>query len=520
MAIPDGKKEHLRVPAGYLDWATAGVVFALAPVLVFFLSGGKAGVTPDSVAYLGAAESLLGQGSLDTVQLDGSWGPLSHFPPAYPLLLAGWGFLAGLTPGSFLALNAVLLSLSLLLLALLIRATTEDPTTTFLGTALGAVGIPTLVTFSHLWSETLFLPLLLGALWALNRSRDQEGAGPVALAGVMVAVAGLTRYLGMGLVPVGWWALWGRKSRRRGGRIGLFTVLALGPTVLWTLARAGGDGGLLGREPTLHLPDLDALGLGLQTLSVWLVPLPLPPGIRTGLAMAALGALFLVTRRSAPPFPPRLAGWSALALVLYVLAARALIDAAIPFDHRMLGPVYPLGILWALGRMASLPATSPRSLQRRTWPAVLGALVLLSLARPLAGPQAFRSGTRGYLDPYWQSCGILQGVRELPADTPILTNRPDALYFLSGRRGAALPFRQHPTSGIVNPDYREALREIGSGGESVAGTRVVLFFDVPGFHAADADAAALMELEPVAEGGCGGLFRIMAGGGAEGEGGE
>lgn len=55
------------------------------------------GVTPDSVAYVRAAESLREGTGLYVPGYDGALVPLTHFPPLYPATLAGLAAL-GLEP--------------------------------------------------------------------------------------------------------------------------------------------------------------------------------------------------------------------------------------------------------------------------------------------------------------------------------------------------------------------------------------------------------------------------------------
>ena len=87
---------------------------------------------------------------------------------------------------------------------------------------------PTLIAYSHyLWSETLFLPLFLGAvLLALDAGRTGEPRRAAA-AGVLFGLACLVKVLPLYFVPViAVWIGWHTPWERRGGRAALALVFA------------------------------------------------------------------------------------------------------------------------------------------------------------------------------------------------------------------------------------------------------------------------------------------------------
>ena len=116
------------------------------------------GISPDSTAYVDCATNLLaGRGLTIHTGID-ELEPLTHFPPLFPALLALVGSL-GFDPSSVARwLNLVLFAINIVLVGLVITASTERP---IWASALGSYFVMTSTATLHIhsmaWTEPLFV---------------------------------------------------------------------------------------------------------------------------------------------------------------------------------------------------------------------------------------------------------------------------------------------------------------------------------------------------------------------------
>ncbi|MGH7474841.1 MAG: glycosyltransferase family 39 protein [Longimicrobiales bacterium] len=197
----------------------------------------------DEAVYLTLAESIASEGRF----------PTTFRPPLYPAFLAAFLALGLGSVGARLA-QAVLSTLTILLVY---RITRRHFGLTVGRVAAGLIAFdPVLVSFSHrLWSETLFLFLLLVLIDRLLVAIHENGLAPWAVAGLALGLAGLTRPIILSFAPLllPWGALQIQRRRRAattpaaaGGwtmpswsgfaaRFALLTCAALFVVMPWTL---------------------------------------------------------------------------------------------------------------------------------------------------------------------------------------------------------------------------------------------------------------------------------------------
>lgn len=166
-------------------------------------------------------------------------GPSALRPPGYPYLLAGLYELVGVRWQVARIVGALLGTVAVTLLWAIVRRLWDARL------ALWAAGVaavlPSLVWVGGgLTAESLFVPLLLGAVWAAVRHRDAPGAGWVAAAGVLLGLAVLTRTNGAIAVLPLLVAAWLPRRRWTDPVVLLVgLVLALAP---WTVRNAAAFG--------------------------------------------------------------------------------------------------------------------------------------------------------------------------------------------------------------------------------------------------------------------------------------
>lgn len=185
----------------------------LLPLLVAsgVLAAGLATVTPEPVGvfwddgvYLVSARALASGAGYRFTHLPGAPGAV-HFPPGYPALLALAWHLQPDFPANvawFRLLNPLLLAIAAGLACVMgIRRFDLPQPASALAALLFATALPVLILGSVLFSEPLFLVLLLVALLVAERSREEGGWRMALAAGVLAGLVMLVRSAGIALLP-------------------------------------------------------------------------------------------------------------------------------------------------------------------------------------------------------------------------------------------------------------------------------------------------------------------------------
>lgn len=450
-------------------------VFAAALVFLATQSPGP-GLDPDSMAYTGAATSLVEHGTLRVPT--GEWdradstSALSLWPPGYPAAIAVpmYSGLSAVQSGRWI--NVVAAGVTALAVGALVA--------TVAGTGGGLVAV--LVVFAtqavfdvHLsvLSEPLFIALMLLTLTAMVLARDR-----LWLLAILATATVMVRYAGAAApaAVVSWTLLDShydmRRRLRRAIGVALLPALALGAWFVRTALR-----------PDRHAtPDLavygnwgEALSQARDTIGAWLVPV-IPPGtLRRVIAIAVIVALvvFVITAardasnghggsrmssrtrvragsrtRSRTPASmphtellPVLIGAAMLLAVWYVivvLASRAFVGGTIPLDWRILAPLIVLLEVMAVASIAHWWHAYHRPLH-----VVIGIVAVAWLAA--AGVVTFNdaqwAATEGsdFAASEWRNSPLVAWVRANGRGHPLYSNWPPALYFHAHRIARELP---------------------------------------------------------------------------------
>ncbi|MBO9363850.1 MAG: glycosyltransferase family 39 protein [Roseiflexus sp.] len=173
----------------------AVIVLALAMRLWFWWIQARSGAVPpgDPEEYYRAAIHILHGGYHDT----GKW----LRPPVYPAFLALLLPAAGMNVAGALLLQACILSVGVLAFYTF-GAHLFGRITGLVTALLAALFIPLASYASSLYAEALFITLLVAGLTALNDAIDRKSGRMAFGAGVILALAALTRAVGVYLIPL------------------------------------------------------------------------------------------------------------------------------------------------------------------------------------------------------------------------------------------------------------------------------------------------------------------------------
>lgn len=454
---------------------------AVAAMVALVAATGKGlYASPDSVFYVGTARNLLdGAGFRPPPGLQ----PLDHFPPLFTLLLAAVGWL-GLDPlDAARVVNVAVLGATVLLVGLVLRSVTGSVAAALAGAVLTAAAVDVLTFAGSALSEPLFVLLAVAGLVALAAYLDRRRPALLLAAAVILALAVLTRYVGVALVVAGVGVLVRRGARRRGhgaADAALFAAVALAPALGW-LVWAGQDDGTGERAFAFHLFDGAYLVQAPRPLARWLVPWPGPPAGPL-LALLVIAAAVAVARRgrnasgeAVPPTLrtlPMLLAVFAATYVAVLVASRVFVDATGRLDARFLMPLHVVAIL------AAVPIVFRRRAQRGV---VLAAGVLV--VAQVAGGLAWAAGgltddslrRRGYSASAWRESDLVAQVAATDPSLPVYSNGFDALFLLTGRAAHPIPAERDHLTDRPNLDFDREVAAMHADLERTGG--LLVYFD-------------------------------------------
>jgi hypothetical protein len=442
-------------------WTAAVTLLALGGAGVVLLATARygAGITTDSIAYLDVARNLVaGKGFVLHTE-----GPLIWWPPLYPLLLAFIGFATGLDPAVFAHLvNAVLFAIAIYLSARLFHVGLRQRTAYgMLGVGAVVLSVPLSEIYAMTWSECLFIPLVLLYLVFVQRYRESRGMLSLAVMTLATALACLTRYIGVALVPVGVLTILlarGIRLRTRFARASAFAALSLVPLGLWVV-RNYQQAGTLSGELLLNVILLATKVLAWYEpvgLAVKLAPASVVPDVKSAslsanlfVALAVIIALAvalslsrMARKRLSSSLRAVLSDHTPVVLFLAVysiaLLALAMRGASSAIDSRLASPVFvPLTVVLLNVAYDLLgPSRTAPNFPVSRMPTMLLALWLCFplASTALATARRFRNGAGGYSIRSWHESETVTYARRAlsaHADVRVYSNGPDALWALA-----------------------------------------------------------------------------------------
>ena len=450
---------------------------ALTTAWVLFVAGPRPGLTPDAMSYLGAAESLVHQGSLREPfapwNASDSTIPLADYPAGFSLVLAP--AIAAGVPGPRAARWVQALS----------AGGAVGVASALVGSVSGELGalatvvllalMPALVDVSFMvLSEPLFL--LLQSLTIAGMIRRPERPE---LSGLAAAGANLVRYAGVFLVAgAGLWQVlqpgqWRSRLRR--------LVIAVLPGVLlhlyWRVDGIVPGGGV---STGVYTGWPEALSEARNTVTSWLAP-----GLH-GWGAIAVAIVLLGLMAAAWCRGGRMIAAAGLLAILYVgtLAfTKTFVIADLPFDFRML---LPLCFLLGVGTVAALGEWSMPV--RRVAVSLIAIWGVMAVLRDVQEIRHARLGGVDYETAEWQESAVSVWLRGPGQGLALFTNDPAGIWFTTGR-----PSRLLPRSGA--PDSISAFRARFSAQPSA----LVAFEEGFALESVEADSlAADLHLIPVA----------------------
>lgn len=354
-------------------------------------------MSPDSVTYLSAAQSF--ETNRSFIGVDGL--PLTNWPPLYPILLS--------------VVNGALLNqLSLIVSAFLIWNLLQNVHHRTLLTTVAVLSFPLLKLSSMIWSELVFISLLLALLAVLKRNNALQSNNWLFAIWLLIVFLCLQRYVGVFFAIT----LLCMALRYRQYKLSVVVLLGLLPLAGWFIRNHL----VKSNTPFDTFVHWDN---GYQNLKLCIEALSFPPTWASvlpwiiWLLTILIAAWFIVDTIRKPHFTWH--SYLKVASLVYLLVVlHWSLLAPIELARYML-PLFPLVIL-----MLHV------SLSRYGW--ILWILLAINLVILLWQTQNWiKEGAGGYSRHDWKRLPVKEVVLSLPDDS-YMSNASDVIYIETGKR--------------------------------------------------------------------------------------
>lgn len=424
-------------------------------IIFLFTRHGGIGVCPDGVVYSTTAENIKASGKL----VDFTQCAVVDFPAFYPLFLSGLMLITGLKPLLFAPyLDALLFALVIFLSGHIMEqfsVRSKWYKRAVLACIILSPGL--LEDYSMLWSETLFIVLLLLFMMTLHRYFQSYSRRVLIAAAVIAAIASVTRYAGIVIIGTGGLFLLLDTQlplRRKLTDLILFSVISPLLLIINLARNYSVSGTLTGmREKSITPLVANTHDVG-SVFSDWL---PFLNGhyketvwvtviIVAGLTFLVLKHFFQDRRIS------RYESMAACFSLLYILfmIITATISRFETLNSRFMSPVF-IPLLWS-GSSWIVPVYQQSSRPAKKWVIGLGIIFFLSFQyNQLAADAETWDGVKdagipGYTEDQWRYSETVKFIEKdsLPflKNHTIYSNAYDAVYFFTKKPGKFLPQKE------------------------------------------------------------------------------
>lgn len=465
------------------------ILASLAAGLTLCATRDGIGLSTDSDAYLTAARTLAhGQG----ISEEGPEGykPLTHFPPLYPMIIAGISAL-GIAPGTAARAMNVATAMGSVLMAgwILRRGIGVSHRAALVGAATLAVSVHLVSVNSMVWTEGLFILLTLVTLALLGRFLDERRRAVLIAAALATGLAMMTRYAGAAVLIAGLVLLLGcgvRARRRRLIDAMIFTCIAAAPMVAWAVRNTLLAGSVANRRIGWHPPDEGSLAVGANAVAQWVWPTESRdifwPALAAAVGVIALAALSARNARAEGRQSRAHGGeaggaaaalaWFAAIYAAFIVTSITLFDAATPLDRRILSPLFAATALAVVAELSRSRLPAHAGTWARRWPVVLkvAASVYLGIQLVLVSRWVAQApqGHLGFGTRAWRQSELIAYARSIPATQPIYSNGRAPIHLHTGRITRPVPTTMDPATRQEQTNLAQRLnvieRDLKAGG--------------------------------------------------------
>jgi hypothetical protein len=454
------------------------------------------GISPDSVIYLSAADSMLAGHGLRPIAFHltptiAIGKPLVSFPPTYPLLLSLSGILSTDRLNGARWLHSVLFAANICLVAMIVSLATARSVWAMLCAILLFLSSSSLLELHTMaWSEPPFILFLLLALLLLMLHIRSPNYLFLVGSSLAASLALTTRYAGVTILgPMIFTVLLvGNKPLRGRVRDGLILVgIGTFPLAVWLLRNVVEADSATNRSMAIHPIGISDLNNIASSLLVFWVPFTGHAYLKT-LLLFMCGSLVLAGIVSALRDRSRrersekmsaaaqmLAAFFVTTYLLFLVAHNSLINPAADLTGRVLSPVYVFGIILVISVMHKLSRFENRTKLWWGFLLVSFALVSVNIAHAASFALERHGNGRGYTSREWTRSESIEYVRRLSGSTAIYSNGIDVTHFLANKEALRIPAKVDPTNGKKNSEFERDMYTLRN--EVIQNRAVVVYLD-------------------------------------------
>lgn len=424
-------------------------------LILIYTNHSGIGISPDSIIYLSVARNIDMHGAL----IDYNLKPLVDFPVFYPFFLSIAGFLSRVDPLTVAPyLNGLLFALNIIITGYL-TDTFVAPNKIYKRIVLLLISLsPALLDiYSMLWSETLFIFLILIFIAAIRSYLKAHHLSFLLLAGAIAAISFITRYAGITVMATGLMLITFDRTiplRKKAGHLALFGLMAVSLLLLNLWHNTLLTGSLTGpREAGITSLSDNILFYG-KVVSEW-VPLftqhPLAIILWVVIIFTVVAITFLGRSISGREYSTAENCFTAFFIVYTVfIIGISTLSHFEGINNRLLCPLY-------IPMLISLTSWIPRQLSLLSGLKFKISLGLLSIAvigfemnqfsemRQMFH-EATTYGISGYTEDSWKISPLSQFLRKHPAafdpEYDLYSNAHEAAYFNGGINAESIPHRK------------------------------------------------------------------------------
>jgi hypothetical protein len=462
------------------------IIGACVAIMMYWVTDQGIGISSDSIIYIDTAKSLLaGNGFYPANK------PLTHFPPLYPLMIAGAGFfyngdliqatrLLGII---FMGANIILVGIAMQLCS---------------GKNMAAVGAIMLFFLSsvmifevHTWalSEPPFLTFSLTALIILSFYVLNPKLYLLIAASISIALGIITRYIGIILVPVMVLTIFifdNRPLKDRLKNIFLATIIASLPLGIWVIRNLGVADTAANRTLAIHPPEIKKLLCIGDTLYSFILPVSIP--IWTKILILGIVTAYFVTvivllynnkyfnnDINLNIIIPLVLIIFSVIYLLFIIVSISLFDASTPLDYRILAPILLVFLIIIISLSWSLSKVLDNKIIWQIFLSFFFLLIILNCPRTVLRAVYIHNHGLGYNSLEWRNSKIIAYLGDFMDNRKIYSNDRLSLWFLLRKESSLIPRKFSPDTLLINHNFQDNLDKMFK--ECRDGEAIIVYFN-------------------------------------------
>jgi hypothetical protein len=455
-------------------------------IVYWFITNWGAIVGFDSYYYLRAAEGLFSGIGYGWQNPDGMTIMLTHYPPAYPVIIAF--FMRLFNIDVLLAAKYVVITvstLSTLFISIYFYKLTKSIVVSAISILFFLFYPPMIIINASAMSEgVFFLLFFLYLLLVLNIS-DKSGVITLSLAGLLIAMLFLTRYAAIAiLLSFVVYVIFERRRYQYFNYLpyifGLISTII--PITLWILYTESIIGQVTNRPFVFHPPGIKQYNQAFNTLISWLIPKNLEGSIPFGLSNSKLitienifqllGLLFLVIFViTLFLYIPNIIDkyqfkkiYSSIKIITIfqisyisiLILSYTFFDASTSWANRILSPVIITILFEAVLILYMFVKVKFNRLVKTL--CVVGIIIVASqvFIGALIGYRLSKYG-EGFTSKYYREANISEKVSGISSNRTVYTNNISILYFNTNLNSISIPVKVNTLSDTKSLEYSTKL---------------------------------------------------------------